>query len=103
MTANTRSSSRKPKRSKQIKFTPKPLSTKERWGEVIVSHTEPTKPDAVMAKRVVIKPRKRRKEIAQAGQILDSVKSWEQLSDKTKQRLQGAATQAIASNKAHIK
>lgn len=63
------------------------MTKEQRWGEVIITQSEPTKPDAVIAKRVVAKPRKRRKESTKTGTILDSVKSWDQLSDRTKNRM----------------
>ena len=81
----------------------KALTQKERWSEVVVTHTIPTKPDAVMAERVAPKPRKRRRVEPDTLPILEGVKSWNQLSDRTKGRLESKAVSESRKNKAHIK
>ena len=70
----------------------KAITQKERWSEVVVTHCIPTKPDAVMADRVVPKPRKKRpKNEDYYKPVLESVSSWEQLSSIVQKRLEAKA------------
>ena len=87
-------------------FTREYLTQKERWGEITVTHITPTKPDLVMPERVVIKPKKpKRDPRLPIPEILPGVQNWNHVAPKTRRVWEHNAERALARDqkKNHLK
>jgi hypothetical protein len=82
----------------------KAITQKERWSEVVVTYTTPTKPDAVMPERILPKQKKKRRSNEDFNKpVLDGLESWEQLNPRMKERLESKAVVDLERTKTAIK
>lgn len=68
------------------------LTKKERWGEITITHTTPTKPDMEVPPRMPERPKRKKRELgAPLSEAFPGLEGWQTLSPARRERIEAEA------------